>query len=181
MLLCLGTLAFALFFLGDYNDWKWGVRALRFCFPAGFILLTAVTVLQAAQGGTSLPLMIRGLFFVGGAGFFALLVYTLFLALPAAASYASPGERRPVQRGGVYALCRHPGVLWFVFLYLCLWPAAGLPASAVAVYSALDLLLVTFEDVWVFPDRLEGYETYKRETPFLLPTAHSFRACCKTK
>ena len=54
-LLC--VLAFALFFLGDANDWRWGKAALRLCFPAGLALLAAALVLLCLclWGGFGLP------------------------------------------------------------------------------------------------------------------------------
>ena len=101
---------------------------------------------------------------------------TLFFALPAEASYAHPGEDRPVCASGVYALCRHPGVLWFAGAYLCLWGGCGFPLWAAVLYTVLDVLLVVFEDGWVFPARLSGYDDYRRTTPFLLPNRSSLRA-----
>jgi len=100
----------------------------------------------------------------------------LFFALPAEASYAKPGEKRAACTTGVYALCRHPGVLWFAGLYLCVWLGFGLPLWEAALYSGLNVLLVLFEDRCVFPARLEGYERYQRTTPCLIPNAASIRA-----
>ena len=77
----------------------------------------------------------------------------------------------------MYALCRHPGVLWFAGLYGCLWAAAGVPLWEAALYSGLNVLLVIFEDRCVFPARLEGYGAYQASTPFLLPNRRSIRAC----
>jgi len=172
----LGFCAFAVFFLGDYNDWKWGLRELRVCFPAGVLLLTAGTALLAIRGTALGSGVTRGIFLALAAVFLLLLLRALFFALPAEASYARPGGRRPVRRTGMYALCRHPGVLWFGGLYLCLWPAMGVPLWAGAAYTGLDVLLVLFEDRRVFPAVLDGYAEYQRETPFLIPTAESIRA-----
>lgn len=178
MLYGLGTAAFALFFLGDWNDWKWETKPLRACFPAGLALLTAVTVLQSdvfASGTAG----VRLAFLAPAAVFFALLVYTLFFALPAADAYVRQEERRPACTRGVYALCRHPGVLWFTGLYLCLVPAVRLPLPAALLYSVCNVLLVLFEDMCVFPARLTGYDAYKRVTPFLLPSRRSLRRCLR--
>ena len=79
--------------------------------------------------------------------------------------------------GGVYALCRHPGVLWFAGLYVCLWAAFGLPLWEAASLSGWNVLLVWFEDRCVFPAVLEGYDAYQQTTPFLLPNRRSIRAC----
>ena len=170
----LGILSFALFFLGDWNDWKHHWPLLRVCFPAAVVLLAVSTVLLAEPGRVSGAAAL----WAAAAVFGGLLVYTLFFALPAGSSYVSQEQRRPACVSGVYALCRHPGVLWFAGEYLCLWRAAGLPAAAVALYIGLDVLLVWFEDAKVFPASLSGYEEYRRVTPFLIPSGRSIRAAC---
>lgn len=177
----LGLAAFVLFFISDYNDWRLSRQVLKPCFPMGAVLLAVGTVLEARRGSPLVSGWLRGLLFALGAAFLALLVYTLFFALPVEASYASPGEKRPACTTGVYALCRHPGVLWFAGLYGCLSLAAGLPLWEAAVLSALNVGLVAFEDRCVFPARLEGYGAYQASTPFLVPNRASVRACRKTK
>lgn len=171
----LGVVAFALFFLSDYNDWRLSARWLKPCFPLGGLLLVFGTALDA-RGTAMTAGWLRGLFFALAALFLGLLIHTLFFALPVAASYARPGEKRPACTTGVYALCRHPGVLWFAGLYVCLVPATGLPLWEAAVFSALNVALVVFEDRCVFPARLEGYGAYQAATPFLLPNRASIRA-----
>lgn len=177
MLYLCGGLAFLLLFLGDWNDWKGKRPALRLCFPIGCTLLGAVTALQAARGTTTCPPAARAAFFALACLFLLLLVYTLFFALPVREAYVDQPLRRPACTSGVYALCRHPGVLWFVGLYLCLVPAMGLPLGAAVFYSGCNLTLVVFEDLCVFPTRLADYEDYRRTTPFLLPTPRSIRTC----
>ena len=176
----LGLGGFALLFLNDYNDWRLSRRWLKLCFPAGALLLVFGTVLEARRGVSPVTGWPRGLFVLLAAAFLALLVYTLFFALPAGASYARPGESRPSCTTGIYALCRHPGVLWFAGLYGCLWACAGLPLWEAALYSGLNVLLVVFEDRCVFPAKLEGYAAYQAATPFLLPNRRSLRACRRT-
>ena len=173
----LGLGAFALFFISDYNDWKKGLGALRLCFPLGALLLAAGTVLAMGEGTPLVRGWPRAVLLILGAVFFALLIYTLFFALPVEASYAAPGKKRPACTTGIYALCRHPGVLWFAGLYGCLWAGGGLPLWEAALFSGLNVLLVLFEDLCVFPAVLEGYDVYRRSTPFLLPNRRSIRAC----
>ena len=74
-LLC--VLAFALFFLGDANDWRWGKAALRLCFPAGLALLAAALV-RLCRGGR--PLGAAVLCGLLGMLFLALLIHALFFA-----------------------------------------------------------------------------------------------------
>lgn len=174
----LGIIAFFLFFLHDWNDWKGKENTLPIWFPAGVLCLVVGTFLLSHTGEAPFSGWVRVLFLALGLLFLCLIIYTLFFALPATASYAKPGEERPVETRGVYALCRHPGVLWFIGLFLCLWAAAGVPLFAVFFFSGLNILLVAFEDCWVFPQKLQGYQNYKRSTPFLLPNGKSVRACC---
>lgn len=174
----LGLAAFLCFFLHDWNDWRWGRKGLRLCFPLGGLFLLVGTVILSGQGVPPFGGWVRWLF--GGLGlvFLGLLLYTLFFALPAKDSYGEPGQERPVESRGVYALCRHPGVLWFFGLYVCLWGWTGLPLAAALLLSGLNFLLVVFEDRWVFPQKLQGYRAYQQATPFLLPNGKSLWACC---
>lgn len=175
----LGLCAFALLFLSDYNDWRLRQKGLKLCFPVGGILLVVGTCLRFGTVSCAASLWLRSLSLLAVLVFLALLIHTLFFAIPVGASYARPGEKRDVCTVGVYALCRHPGVLWFAGLYLCLWPAAGLPPADALVYCGLNVLLVWVEDRFVFPELLKGYAEYQATTPFLIPNGASIRACLK--
>lgn len=164
-----GCAAFALFFLGDWNDWKWGRRTLRLCFPAGLLLLAGATVSQCREGRLTWQLIPAALFL-------GLLIHTLFFAFPTEDAYIRQGKGRPACTTGVYALCRHPGVLWFIGLYLCLWQGVALPLHSALLYCGLNLLLILFEDRCVFPTNLEGYRAYRETTPFLIPNRASIQA-----
>ena len=177
----LGLCAFALFFLSDYNDWKLRRRQLKLCFPLGSVLLAAAVWLRWGHAAPVVSGGFRGVLFLLSVLFLALLVYTLFFAIPLEASYARPGEKRSVCTTGVYALCRHPGVLWFAGLFACLWLAAGLPLMDAVAYCILNVLLVWFEDRCVFPELLEGYGAYQADAPFLIPNGASIRACMGRK
>jgi len=161
----IGCFAFLLFFLGDYNDWRLSNPVLKLCFPVGLIMLAAATAVGifAGEGIKRILLIIPSVVFL------ALLVYTLFFAIPVNQSYISQHNGRSVCNTGQYALCRHPGVLYFFGLYICLYFMGIVSLAALVIFCALDLLLVIFEDVLVFPDVLEGYEQYKKEVPFLIP------------
>lgn len=173
--------AFALFFLSDWNDWRGGTARLRWCFPAGGAVLAADTAYLCLTRRAAASGFFRILAFSGAALFAWLLVYSLFFALPAAASYAEPGRKRPACTTGIYALCRHPGVLWLTGLLACLYPAAGFPPAVTALVTALNTALVLFEDRAVFPAVLAGYREYRRVTPFLVPSGKSVRACFRGK
>jgi protein-S-isoprenylcysteine O-methyltransferase Ste14/DNA-binding XRE family transcriptional regulator len=114
--------------------------------------------------------------------FLALMVYTLFFALPFSATYLEENAPRKAYTGGMYALCRHPGVLWFAGAYLCLGLLLGTPKAAVfaLVMTGLNIAYVLFQDRWTFPQSFVNYEEYRRTTPFLLPTPGSAVRCVRT-
>ena len=172
----LGVAGFGLLYLSDWNDWRWGNKALRFLFPVGTALLCIAIAGECLAGRALLTGPGRWLAAALGAVFLALEIYSLFFALPAQPSYGAPGEERPAVTGGVYALCRHPGVVWMAGLLVCLWLAGGLRLFSAVVYTLLDVGLAAFEDRWVFPAVLDGYGAYRKTTPFLIPTGRSLRA-----
>lgn len=173
----LGCLAFAFFILSDLNDLKIHSRALIPCFPAGAVILCLSVGGQLEFAAAPLVGVWRWAVLFLGAVFAALLIYTLFFAFPASEAYAAPGKKRRACTRGVYALCRHPGVLWLFGLMLCLWAGAGLDAVSVMVYTVLNIALAFFEDRFVFPGLMDGYAEYKNTVPFLLPSPRSVRRC----
>ena len=179
----LGTAAFAAFFAYDVNS----VRPVRpwfhRLFAVGCALLAAATGLLVwncraffAFNGPVLALAVLAVVFL------ALMVYTLFFALPFSATYLEENAPRKAYTGGMYALCRHPGVLWFAGAYLCLGLLLGTPKAAVfaLVMTGLNIAYVLFQDRWTFPKSFVNYEEYRRTTPFLLPTPGSAVRCVRT-
>ena len=188
--LCLGAGAFLLFFLYELHVVSGRFRALHACFAAGCLLLAAATAGLAADaalqpGASPVRLVCAG---VVAAVFLALLVYTLFFALPFAATYTKAGgtqvEGKPcVCRTGMYALCRHPGVWWLAGVHLCVWlmDGASVALSAFLLFTALNVAYVTVQDCWSFPRSFADYDDYKKETPFLIPRPRSVRRCLATR
>jgi protein-S-isoprenylcysteine O-methyltransferase Ste14 len=174
-------LAFGFFFLGDLNDVRFRVKHLRFCFPLGLLLLVIFTILSALTGPDS-PLEFFGKLICGAFAvlFLLLTVYALFFALPFKEAYTAPGEKRSADTRGVYALCRHPGVLFFAPLYLLLWLSVGIAWRFAVLCILLNLMLALFEDLYVFPRILHGYAQYRHTTPFLIPNLNSIRLCLRS-
>ena len=103
------------------------------------------------------------------------LVYCLFFALPFEKTYVEQKNGRCVYDRGVYALCRHPGVLCFFALFLFLGLAAAPdPLLQYGMYlSVLNLLYVLFQDALTFPKTFCNYADYRKYTPFIFPTPKS--------
>ena len=181
-----GAAAFGLFVLYDVNSVIWKKRNLHSFFSLGILLLLAVTGIcllrefgesRISRSSAALLYLIPGLVCLG------LMVYSLFFALPFAETYVWEPGRNAVCDRGMYALCRHPGVLWFCMTYLFLALAWGTTQiwGMAAFYSLLNVGYVVLQDRWTFPRTFEDYEGYRKRAPFLIPTAGSMKRAWETR
>ena len=183
VLLLAGAASFGLMTLSDALCVFARRPAARGLFVVGQLLLVLATALLLWRTGAGAPAAqpLRLLWLpVLGAGAFAL-CDTLFFALPAGGSGLLPPKAtglRPLIDTGMFALCRHPGVLWLGLVYLALWGLLGGSALlwAFMLFFALDVLYVLWQDIWLFPRSIAGYAAYRQRTPFLVPTPRSVRA-----
>ena len=179
-----GSIAFLLYVLYDINSVKWNRKLLHYGFFLGTVLLVITTTgvvlqntkhIENIKGSSILLLGIATIFFV-------LLIYTLFFALPFDKTYQNESEKRMAYTEGVYALCRHPGVLWFIGFYMFL--AWGMNSREVMSYGIIisiwNVLYVILQDCYSFPLTFINYRSYQKETPFLIPTRKSIRTCLST-
>ena len=180
----IGFLVFGMYILYDVNSVLWNHRVLHASFLGGSVLLAGATVWQTVEvmrSGTTG--WYTWLFLVPAVFFLALLIYTLFFALPFEATYLqSDSGKAVVYDCGMYALCRHPGVLWFFLFYLCLG-AAFYPSGILRTglfYSVLNVGYIVFQDCWTFPHIFEDYGRYKETTPFLIPGRSSVLKMIRT-
>ncbi len=183
-----GLLVFLLFVLYDLgqanllpNIWS---RLARSFFLLGFTILAGCTaVLVWAQG---LQILLRHSinfgFLLCAFLFLGLLIYTLFFALPFQETYVDQTAGAKTYDKGMYALCRHPGVLWFTGFYCCLWLALGGAALFWLAfwYSLFNVGYVLVQDYYTFPRIFTDYAQYKRQVPFLLPNVKSLKNCILT-
>ena len=182
--LILGITGFGLYILYDINSFTKKNPIVHSFFFLGTVLIGLATAmdlyhsfaLRAFSGAADLALA------AGGIVSFLALIYCLFFALPFEKTYTHQTTGNPVYDGGVYALCRHPGILCFFFLYLLLGLAA-LPGRLLhhgMVFSLLNLLYAWFQDRVTFPKTFCDYREYRTRVPFLIPTPASIRMAIKT-
>lgn len=175
--LSLGVTAFVLYFIYDINSFTRKWRILHSFFFWGTGLLAAATGIDfwqawhcGAFSGAG-----DGLLLAGALVCFAALIYSLFFALPFKQTYSEQTDGRRVYRKGVYALCRHPGILCFFATYIFLGLAA-LPGAMIwhgLIFSLLNLLYAWFQDQITFPKTFCDYDDYRIHVPFLIPTKNS--------
>lgn len=180
----IGSAGFLCYFLYDCNSILWKNRVMQKLFFAGTCLVVFSTLhaLWSAGNLFSHPNVRIAAAVAGAVLFFSLLIYTLFFALPFTATYVTASHGRSAYTGGVYGLCRHPGVLWFAGFYVSLAVLAGQGAFWLfaALMTGWDILYVIFQDCWSFPRTFDNYQEYKENTPFLLPSRRSIRHCIRT-
>ena len=174
-----GCLGFIFFILYDVNHITKKSPLLLTLFPLGCLCLIYSTLLVAFSKGE--------VFFVPDSakypfGFFtlamlALLVYTLFFALPFKKTYFSTEGAVKVYDQGVYALCRHPGVLWLIGFYVfgSVYLGNVQMLQAGMIYGFLDIFYVWLQDRYIFPKQFSDYSAYQASTPFLIPNFKSLR------
>ena len=184
MLIIWGSIAFLLYVLYDINSVKWNNKVLCNGFWGGTLLLAVTTIgvvlqnkkhIGNIEGSSVVLLSIAAIFFV-------LLIFTLFFALPFEETYVKESSMRMAYTEGVYALCRHPGVLWFIGFYLFL--GLGFKSKDILFYgivvSVWNVLYVVFQDLYSFPLTFHNYKQYQKQTPFLIPTKKSIQKCFNT-
>ena len=173
----LGAAAFLLYLLYDINSFRWNRRIPRSFFLLGTLLLAAATVLDLtdAFGQGVFSGVFDWILLILAVLCFLALVYCLFFAIPFDETYTEQTSGRPVCDQGVYALCRHPGILCFFFFYLFLGIAA-LPGCLLwngLLFSLLNLAYAAFQDLFTFPRTFCNYSQYREVAPFLIPTRAS--------
>ena len=182
--LLLGIAAFGLYLLYDINSYTRKLGFVHSFFLLGTVLLAIATALDvwAAVKAGAFSGWLDIVLLIGAAAFFVALIYSLFFALPFQETYTEQEGSGRVYSGGVYALCRHPGVLCFFAMYL-FWGLAALPGNFLLcgmVFSLLNLSYAWFQDRVTFPKTFCDYPAYRETVPFLFPTPASFRRAAAT-
>lgn len=149
----------------------------------GILLLAgsaiALLVLEADRDALATT---RGGVFLALAAVCAFLVcYSLFIELPRG-TYAGDGIRRKVVDRGTWALCRHPGVLWFGLGACFASIAAASPGVwiAMGLWTAANVLYATAQERLFFTVQFEDYDRYRASTPMFIPTRASLSRCLAT-
>jgi protein-S-isoprenylcysteine O-methyltransferase Ste14 len=174
-----GCLAFICFGLFDINKIKFRCRNISILVLLGSLSLALSTVAiiispQSTRISTPWQWLELGFAFLA----LFLLIYTIFGAVPFKKTYIEIGKRNTVVKTGMYAFCRHPGVLWFFLFYVLTGLAFKNEILLIAafVWTFLDIIYVYIQDRWIFPIILEDYHIYQKQVPFLIPNMTSIRS-----
>jgi len=182
MQLIFGVFGFCLFILFDLNKINKRSRLFNLFFPLGVMLL-AVSVALCVMGNVPSSLnffhwLCLAVMALSGIA----LIYTLFFALPFESTYVETNQPALVNRG-VYGACRHPGFWPFFLFFLFLWLffKTKLMFLCFIIYSICDLIYIFLQDRYFFPKYISGYDRYKTDVPFLIPSISSIRTAFFSK
>jgi protein-S-isoprenylcysteine O-methyltransferase Ste14 len=110
-------------------------------------------------------------------------IYSIIIEIPLKTRFKKNRNGEPLITNGTYALCRHPGVLWFSFTMLGLFLVfpSVIMLYSIPIWIASDILLVFLQERYyfnvIFGDK---YGEYKKIVPFIIPNAKSIRVCIGT-
>ncbi len=109
--------------------------------------------------------------------FFGLLIYSLFLEIPFTKTYKFKDPNNTLIDSGTYALCRHPGVLWFFMMFINIFLLTGAKLVLIAgiTWTFIDICYVLIQEKYIFKKQFINYHLYQKSTPMLLPTIDSIK------
>ena len=176
----IGTIAFVFFFFFDtYTLKNKGVKKKIFGVMGLVTLIYSAVMVTVISPKMYFPLPLRIVAFVLWLVITFLLIYSLFLELPFVKTYGKVQHSSELVDTGTYALCRHPGVLWFGFLFLFLFCTTGavLLIPGGIIWTSVDVLYVYLQEKVFFYKLFAEYKTYIKTTPMLIPTKASIKKC----
>ncbi len=179
----LGGISFVFFYMFDAFNIK-GKTSLKITFGITGLITFIYSSYKVAFLGyriyfnSAIRLISALLFLV----FLFLLFYSLFLELPFKKTYGAKDYNDGLITTGTYALCRHPGVLWFFFMFIFLFFYTGCIFLLIAglIWTSFDVLYVYLQEKYFFQEMFKGYKHYKTHTPMLIPNIKSIKECLTT-
>ena len=182
-----GIIAFLMFVIYDLEQARFfsskyhGIIRLFFLIGFVFLIISTASAVYQSEIWRLAEVASARFFLLCAFLFLGLLFYTLFFALPFEKTYVSQNGFTTYDKG-VYALCRHPGVLWFFGFYLFLWMALrGETLFLITlIFNILNLGYIVLQDCLTFPRVFCDYDNYKKHVPFLIPNINSIKECIKT-
>lgn len=174
----IGSISFLFFVLSDLNEILFQRKILCVSFPFGCLTLACATTLmilfKPADLNLSPPwILLAGLVAIVS---FTLLIFSLSV-VHGKQEHQQPNlqNKKLLYDRGLYAMCRHPGVLFFALFYLSF--ALALERTillwAGCFFSILNIAYSLYQDRSILPKLLADYDRYHNRTPFLIPTADS--------
>ncbi|MFC1874084.1 methyltransferase family protein [Chloroflexota bacterium] len=173
---CLSFLILHLFDFASLKRWP-GYKPVIWLLGSGLLVYSLVMMsLRANQ--LPLPVWITWVGWILLVTSFLLLIFSLFVNLPFRKTYISTGVGEKLITTGMYALVRHPWIHWFILAIIALIfvSRSSLLLIAAPIFILLNIILVIFQDKFFFGRMFDGYESYRQDTPMLVPNRKSLNA-----
>lgn len=178
-----GSISFIFLFLFDYYSLKnHHIKKRIFGLLGLFLMIYSTAMVIVTSERISFSITVRSISAVLCAAAVFLLMYSLFLELPFMNIYVKQGHHKQLVDIGTYALCRHPGVLWFgfVFLFSFITTGALLLMWAGIIWTSINIVYVYLQEKLFFYKMFSTYHVYVKTTPMLIPTKASIKKCTAT-
>ncbi len=147
----------------------------------GFGLIIGSTILLLTlKSNIQFPSFLRIVSLIGAVFFLALLIYSVFIEV-GKNTYQYKNESKLVTTG-TYALSRHPGVLWFLLVYMLAAVSFQNHYILVAglIWTGINIIYVVIQERFIFTKLFKHYGKYVETTPMLLPSRDSIEKCITT-
>ena len=109
-----------------------------------------------------------------------LLIYSVFIEV-GKNTYQYKNENRLITTG-TYALSRHPGVLWFLLVYLfgAIYFQNYFVLYAGLIWTVINIIYVSIQERFIFRKLFDNYGSYIETTPMIFPSFQSLEKCITT-
>lgn len=172
----LGILGFVSFLMFDLLSLHERVLGKYVFLLVGLGLIGYSSVHLQHTGATFVvPMPIRWLSLGLALGFFALLVYSVFIEV-GLQSYETQAKHRLVTNG-TYSLVRHPGVIWLFFAYgfAALYFTNYWLLVTAFVWTIVNTGYIVLQERLILRKLFHNYDTYIASTPMIIPSVRSMR------
>ncbi len=180
-----GAGSFIIFFIADYFEINYKKTAKVLAWVTGFIVLLFFHYCAFISRDKifHFPFYIRVAAFILAFIFFLFMLYSvsieIYLHKKRGLTYSESG----LITTGTYAICRHPGIIWYILMLTGLFISSGSKAMLVAIpiWGGMDILYAHIQDRYFFVKLFgDDYKRYRETTPEFIPTLKSIKKACKT-
>ncbi|MCK5761677.1 MAG: DUF1295 domain-containing protein [Candidatus Izimaplasma sp.] len=177
----LGILGFMLLLLFDICSlFKRNIIKYFFAFSGFALIITSSFFIIQLNSQISFSYWVRIISLVISSLFLCLLIYSVFIEV-GRNTYQYKNKNKLITTG-TYALSRHPGVLWFLLVYLfgAIYFQNSFVLSAGIIWTVINIIYVSIQERFIFRRIFDDYGSYIKSTPMILPSSHSFEKCITT-
>ncbi len=166
-----GLLSYVLLFIYDYNSISKNYKTIKSFFLLGSLCNIGSSIAFSIFSFNNDNIISIIVFSSVAVIFLGLEIYTLFFAIDFKNTYIKDSTLRLAYTKGMYSLCRHPGVLWYILLFVSIGFLVNNLSGVFffSMMSLLNILYIVYQDYYIFPKTFTNYMDYKKETPFLIP------------